>query len=64
MLIASVLGLGGGLLLFHLRGARRGSGRSRHHRASVGAGFLWALLFILLFGVLLRCCRSSAARFG
>jgi peptide/nickel transport system permease protein len=55
MLIASVLGLGGGLLLFHLRG---------HTIEALGdlgttvllsvPEFLWALLFILLFGVLLR----------
>ena len=54
MLIASVLGVAGGLLLFHQRG---------HATETLGdlgttvllsvPEFLWALLFILLFGVLL-----------
>ncbi len=54
MLIASVLGIAGGLLLFHQRG---------HATETLGdlgttillsvPEFLWALLFILLFGVLL-----------
>jgi len=54
MLIASALGVGGGLLLFHLRG---------HVIEALGdlgttvllsvPEFLWALLFILLFGVLI-----------
>ena len=54
MLIAGVLGLAGGLLLFHLRG------RATETLGDLGTTillsvpeFLWALLFILLFGVLL-----------
>jgi ABC-type dipeptide/oligopeptide/nickel transport system permease component len=54
MLIASALGLGGGLLLFHVRG------RPAEALGDLGTTvllsvpeFLWALLFILLFGVLL-----------
>jgi len=54
MLIASALGLGGGLLLFHIRG------RPAETVGDLGTTlllsipeFLWALLFILLFGVLI-----------
>jgi peptide/nickel transport system permease protein len=55
MIIAALLGLAGGLLLFHLRGTKR--------EPVVDFGsilllsipeFLWALFFILLFGVALR----------
>jgi peptide/nickel transport system permease protein len=53
MLIAAALGLGGGLLLFHLRGG------PAETLGDIGTTvllsvpeFLWALLFILLFGVL------------
>ena len=53
MLIATLLGLGGGLLLFHARG------QITEPLGEVGTtillsvpDFLWALLFILLFGVL------------
>jgi peptide/nickel transport system permease protein len=54
MMIAGVLGLAGGLLLFHQRG------RATETLGDLGTTillsvpeFLWALLFILLFGVLL-----------
>jgi peptide/nickel transport system permease protein len=54
MLIASVLGLGGGLLLFHLRGhATEALGDLATTVLLSVPEFLWALLFILLFGVLL-----------
>jgi len=54
MLIASVLGLGGGLLLFHLRGgAVEAIGDVGTTLLLSVPEFLWALLFILLFGVLL-----------
>jgi len=53
MLIAGTLGLGGGLLLFHVRGG------TAEMLGDIGTTvllsvpeFLWALLFILLFGVL------------
>jgi peptide/nickel transport system permease protein len=69
MVIASILGLGGGLLLFHLRG------HATETLGDIGTiallsvpEFLWALLFIVLFGVLVpvlpfigqlgRCSRS------
>jgi ABC-type dipeptide/oligopeptide/nickel transport system permease component len=54
MIIATVLGIAGGLLLFHTRGTRK--------EAAIDFGsllllstpeFLWALFFILLFGVAL-----------
>ena len=52
IVVASGLGLGGGLLLFHLRGTLR------EHVADLGSTimmsipeFLWGLFFILLFGV-------------
>jgi peptide/nickel transport system permease protein len=53
MLIATVLGLSGGLLLFHLRGhvAETFGDLGTTVLLSVPE-FLWALLFILLFGVL------------
>jgi len=54
MLIASVLGLGGGLLSFHLRGgAVEAIGEIGTTLLLSVPEFLWALLFILLFGVLL-----------
>jgi peptide/nickel transport system permease protein len=54
MVIASVLGLGGGLLLFHLRGgASEALGDLGTTVLLSVPEFLWALLFILLFGVLL-----------
>ena len=54
MVIASVLGLGGGLLLFHLRGgASEALGDLGTTMLLSVPEFLWALLFILLFGVLL-----------
>lgn len=54
MLIASVLGLGGGLLLFHLRGgAAEAIGDVGTTLLLSVPEFLWGLLFILLFGVLL-----------
>lgn len=56
MVIASVLGIGGGLLLFHMRGRR-----PFEQIIDLGSivllsipEFLWALFFILLFGVLLE----------
>jgi peptide/nickel transport system permease protein len=53
MVIASILGLGGGLLLFHLRGgvAETVGDIGTTLLLSVPE-FLWALLLILLFGVL------------
>ncbi len=54
MLIASALGLGGGLLLFHLRGGLAETVGDLGTTVLLSVPeFLWALLFILLFGVLL-----------
>jgi dipeptide transport system permease protein len=53
MLIAAVLGLGGGLLLFHLRGGPAETLGDLGTTVLLSVPeFLWALLFILLFGVL------------
>jgi ABC-type dipeptide/oligopeptide/nickel transport system permease component len=53
MLIAAVLGLGGGLLLFHLRGGTAETLGDLGTTVLLSVPeFLWALLFILLFGVL------------
>jgi peptide/nickel transport system permease protein len=53
MLIASILGLGGGLLLFRVRGqAAEAIGDLGTTVLLSVPEFLWALLFILLFGVL------------
>ena len=54
MIVATVLGLGGGLLLFHLRGTlAEPVGDIAATLMMSLPDFLWALLFILLFGVLL-----------
>ncbi len=54
MLIASVLGVGGGLLLFHFRGGAAETIGDLGTTVLLSVPeFLWALLFILLFGVLL-----------
>ena len=53
MLIAGVLGVGGGLLLFHLRGGPVETLGDLGTTVLLSVPeFLWALLFILLFGVL------------
>jgi len=60
MLVSGTVGLGGGLLLFALRG-EAGSGNAVEMIAETGTTllmsipeFLWALLFILVFGVALE----------
>ena len=55
MLVAGALGLGGGLLLFALRG-RRGEAVAETGTTLMMSvpEFLWALLFIFVFGVALR----------
>jgi peptide/nickel transport system permease protein len=53
MLIAGTLGIGGGLLLFHLRGGPAETIGDLGTTVLLSVPeFLWALLFILLFGVL------------
>jgi peptide/nickel transport system permease protein len=54
MVIAAVLGLAGGLLLFHLRGTPGETVGDLGTTIMLSVpDFLWALLFILLFGVML-----------
>jgi peptide/nickel transport system permease protein len=54
MLVATVLGLSGGLLLFRVRGGwLEGAGDIAATLMMSLPDFLWALLFILVFGVLL-----------
>jgi len=52
MLVSAVLGFAGGLLLFHLRGTWRGELADLGSTALMSTpDFLWALMFILAFGV-------------
>ena len=54
MIIASVLGLAGGLLMFHTRGTRREKAIDFGSILLLSTPeFLWALFFILMFGVAL-----------